>query len=293
MEQFVNKIRRVDWQSFPYDLLKAYKGQVQMIYMDPPFATGRQFFYRDSGGEKQKSYRDTNLSDTYWQMMRVALMSAKTLLKDDGCIFTHVDFRVVAQTRLLMDDIFGEKNFLNEIIWHYQSGGRSKRYFSRKHDTILFYKKGRAHAFYLEAVGKRQGAERHNHMKKEVDAAGKVSYTIKSAGKIYRYGEDRLTFPDDVWTDIPHIQQKSPERTGYPTQKPLALLERIIKATTAEGDLVADLFAGSGTTGAAAHQLNRHFLLCDNNPQALQVCCERLSKLGAAFEEETYIESTK
>ena len=139
-----------------------------------------------------------------------------------------------------IDKIFGEKNFLNEIIWHYQSGGRAKRHFSRKHDNILFYRKSPKHYFNIEAVGKERGTKKRNHMKMQVDNNGKVSWTIKSGGRVYRYYQDSKIYPSDVWTDISHLHQRDPERLGYDTQKPEALLERIILSSSRPGDLVAD-----------------------------------------------------
>lgn len=266
-----------DWQKagFP-DVLLPYEGKAQLIYMDPPYQTGKRFSYHE-----QIAYQDNLKSDEFYAMMQNALMSAYRLLSETGSIYVHVDYRTVAHIRLMMDVIFGEEHFLNEIIWHYHSGGRAKHHFSRKHDNILFYSKTKDYYFDALSVGVPRGAERLNHMKKHVDENGVVSYSIKSAGKEYVYTQEDLRYPDDVWEDIPHLQQKDPERTGYETQKPEKLLERIVKASSKQGDLVADLFCGSGTTLSVAHQLDRTWLGIDKGQVALQVCKKRLLSLEA------------
>ena len=274
-------------------LLAQYSGSVQLIYLDPPFATGEQFTMKQrvgergygtgrvSGGKRGSTltldaYSDDLPVGQYYAFMSNVLRCCHKLLSTNGCLYLHVDYRTSARMRLLLDDIFGESNFLNEIIWHYKSGGRAKTHFSRKHDTIFFYRKSKAHYFNQDAVGLPRGKESRNHMRKTVDATGRVAFTIKSAGKIYTYGEDALIYPSDVWDDLSHLQQKDPERTGYDTQKPEALLERIVRASSREGDLVADLFSGSGTTAAVAMKLSRRFLAVDSSPHALHVLRKRL-----------------
>jgi hypothetical protein len=169
----------------------------------------------------------------------------------------------------MMDEIFGEENFLNEIIWTYKSGGRSLRHYSRKHDTILFYRKSPSVYFDIAAVGMPRGPQKRNNMKRTVDADGRVCFSIRSGGKTYTYYEDTPIYPSDVWDDIEHMHQRDPERTGFATQKPAALLRRMILASSKEGDLVADFFSGSGTTAAAASALGRHYLAVDSSPAAM------------------------
>ena len=181
-----------------------------------------------------------------------------------------------ARLRLIMDEVFGEANFLNEIIWSYQSGGRARRFFSRKHDVILFYRKTKKYYFNLEAVPISRTDTRHNHMKRHVDADGRVYRSIRSGGKIYTYYDDEPAYPGDVWDDVSHLQQKDPQRTGYDTQKPIRLLERIILSCSKPSDLVMDLFAGSGTTLEAAYLSGRRFVGVDVSPYALQVSRRRL-----------------
>ena len=171
---------------------------------------------------------------------------------------------------------------MDEIVWGYKSGGRATRFYPRKHDTILFYRKSRRVYFNIAAVGQPRGPEPRNHMKQFVDQDGRVGFSIRSRGKLYTYYEDDLIYPSDVWTDIEHLQQKDKERLGYATQKPEALLERIILASSREGDLVCDLFSGSGTTAAVAAKTGRRFLAVDASPLALITLRKRLLSLASS-----------
>ena len=154
--------------------------------------------------------------------------------------------------------------------------GKGKKHFSRKHDTILFYRKSRDHYFNLEAVGVPRGRTRRNHMKQGIDEEGRVFWSIKSGEKEYRYYEDDKVYPSDVWDDISHLHQRDPERNGYDTQKPEALLERIILSSSRPGDIVADFFAGSGTTLVVAQRLGRNWIGADNGVFSLHTCRKRL-----------------
>ena len=257
-------------------LMEKYAGKVQLIYMDPPFSTGDTFAMRTRVGEKewksgqgtllQTAYRDDLPREEYDRMLADALRTAHALLSESGVLFLHVDARASARLRLIADEIFGESNFLNEIIWSYQTGGRAKRYFSRKHDNILFYRKGRRYFFNIAAVPVERADARRNHMKRHVDTDGRVYRSIRSGGKIYTYYEDEPAYPGDVWDDVSHLQQKDPQRTGYDTQKPLSLLTRIVRCASRPGDLVMDLFAGSGTTLEAARLEGRRFVGVDMGP---------------------------
>ena len=239
-------------------LLSRFGGQVQTIYLDPPFNTGKQFDMKvriGEGGYKNGSpslnlpaYDDRWPDRTeYLAMMKKTLLLSRELLKKEGTIFLHIDSRMYAHLRLLMDEVFGESNFLNEIIWSYQTGGRARSYFPRKHDVILFYARSRSYYFNLKAVPVARNESRSNHMRRAVDENGRSYRAIMSGGKEYRYYDDEPAYPGDVWDDISHLQQKDPQRTGYETQKPLKLLERIVSCSSQEGDLICDLFAGSGT----------------------------------------------
>nr|MDD6334911.1 site-specific DNA-methyltransferase [bacterium] len=272
----------------PDSLMALYEGRVQMVYLDPPYGTGQSFQFRQRVGadgwngarEFQFSYplyQDKwDSAEAYLAFLRPALEAARQLLSDQGCIYVHVDWRMCARVRLLLDEIFGADNFLNEIIWHYNTGGRSRTHYARKHDNILFYRKTRRHYFNPEGAGVPRGMDRRNHMRRDVDENGRVYFSIRTAGKVYRYYADELMYLDDVWEDIANLQQKDPERTGYDTQKPEALLSRMIRSSTRPGDLVCDLFAGSGTAATTAHKLGRKFLAIDRSPMSLQVVRNRL-----------------
>lgn len=264
-------------------LMDEYGGKIQLIYIDPPFMTGQLFMYRQGLEEKgiveHIAYDDRWGKDEYLAFMRQVFERAYELLAPQGSFYVHVDWRTSAYLRVILDEIFGDDNFLNEIIWHYQSGGRAKKHFSRKHDTILFYRKSSEHYFNIEAVGVERGDKKRNNMKREVDEEGRVFWSIKSGGKIYRYYEDSKVYPSDVWTDIPHLHQRNPERTGYDTQKPEALLERIILSSSRPGDLIVDFFAGSGTTLAVAKRLGRRWIGMDSSPHSMNVCRKRLLAL--------------
>ena len=253
-------------------LIDEYGGTVQLIYLDPPFGTGDTFHLRLGKGKKSLkllAFEDRLEEGAYLEWMRDILTACRKLLSDSGSLYLHIDYRMSAQLRLMLDDIFGKTNFMNEIIWSYKSGGRSTRHFPRKHDTILFYRKSAKVFFNISAVGMPRGPERRNHMKRFIDEDGRICFTIRSGGKLYTYYEDTPIYPTDVWSDIEHLQQRDKERVGYGTQKPEALLRRILLSSSRPGDLVMDLFSGSGTTAAAASKLGRRFVAVDASPFAL------------------------
>lgn len=288
------------WQArFPEcaeELLAAYAGQVQLAYVDPPFCTGQRFEMRMRVGDRGwrsgsprvvlPAYDDAWPDEAaYLRMMDGLLRAAHALLKPQGTFFLHVDPRMQAPLRLMLDQIFGPKNFLNEIIWAYQSGGRATRHFSRKHDVILFYCKGPRYFFDITAAPVPRREQRANHMRRGVDERGRPYRAITSAGKEYVYYDDEPAYPSDVWQDVSHLQQKDPQRTGYDTQKPIALLDRIVRVASRPGDLVADLCFGSGTTLVAAAEAGRRFLGVDCGAAAHAVARKRL--LGWAAEHRT------
>jgi site-specific DNA-methyltransferase (adenine-specific) len=255
-------------------LLPDFADSVNLIYIDPPFMTGRNFVsYSDVWGGD---------FDVYLQWLYETFVLLRLLLASDGSLYAHLDWRATHYARVMLDEVFGftahaeGPGFKNEIIWHYQSGGRSTRFYARKHDTILLYTKSAQFCFHGERIGERRGAQRRNHMRKEVGDDGRIHWTIRSAGRLYTYDEDRVMTPTDVWSDISHLQQKDPERNGYATQKPAALLERIILASSEEHDLVLDCFCGSGVTPTVAEQLGRRWIASDQNPEAISLTRERL-----------------
>lgn len=267
-------------------LLDAYEGHAQLIYLDPPFGTGDTFHLQLGRGKKRLKFpvfTDRMEEGHYLEWMRAVLEGCHRLLSPTGSLYLHIDYRMSAKLRLMLDDIFGKSNFMNEIIWCYKSGGRSTRHYPRKHDTILFYRKSAKVYFHIDAVGSPRGPGRRNHMKRFVDENGRICFSIRSGGKLYTYYEDTPVYPTDVWTDIEHLQQRDRERVGYGTQKPEALLRRILLASSRPGDLVMDLFSGSGTTAAAASKLGRRFVAVDASPFALYTLRARQLACGSVL----------
>ena len=266
-------------------LLSRYENSVRLIYLDPPFRTGESFKMKIGKGKQAQTvilYEDNLPEADYLAWLERILRGCHKLLDPRGSLYLHLDYRMSHKARLLLDQVFGESNFMNEIIWAYRSGGRATRCYPRKHDTILFYRKSKKVLFNIKAVGTPRGPERRNHMKRFIDEDGRIGFSIRSNGKTYTYYEDSLIYPSDVWSDIEHLQQKDRERTGFLTQKPEALLKRIIAASSDPGDLVLDLFSGSGTTAAAATKLNRRFLAVDQSPVACALLRRR--QLGITSE---------
>lgn len=274
-------------------LLKKYSGKIDLIYIDPPFGTGADFTYKTFIGEgninttkeqsiyEEKAYRDTWKRDTetYLSMLFERLKLIKSLLKRNGSIYLHCDWHYGHYIKSIMDEVFGKDNFVNEIIWHYKTGGRSRNFYARKHDTLFFYKNGEDYIFNSDEIGIPRGEVTKHHMKKNKDEDGRIYWSIKSAEKIYKYYEDDKLTPEDVWSDISHMQQKDPQRLDFPTQKPKALLERIIKASSNENDLIADFFCGSGTTCEVAERLGRRWIGCDLSRWAIHTTRKRLLEI--------------
>lgn len=276
--------------------LPPMRGQIDLIYIDPPYdskADYRTNIVLPSGNVEQRptvleqfAYSDMWKEGTvsYLQEMYPRLALMKELLSEQGSIYVHLDWHVGHYMKVLLDEIFGKENLVNEIIWHYESGGMPQNNYSKKHDTIFWYRKTKQHLFHKkEASFPRNicpmcGSEMNkwNNLKKEFDENGRVYRTIKSNGKIYKYYDDEPTLLPDVWLGINHIQQKDPQRTGYLTQKPEALLERIIKASSNENSIVADFFGGSGTTAAVAEKLGRRWITSDLGKPACMIMRKRL-----------------
>ena len=281
-----NLLRCGNVMSMPDDIRALY-GQAQCVYLDPPFMTGEKFMRRRPYGEqgwrtgtpspRYPAYEDRYTGEKeYLRLLRRLIGAARELLRETGVFYLHLDWRMAAPARMMCDKVFGKTRFLNEIIWGYESGGRSRRHFSRKHDVILLYAKGPKYTFDLTRVPLPRGEVRRNHMARGKDEQGRMFSSIVSNGKEYRYYDDDPVYPGDVWTDIGYLQQRDPERTGYATQKPLKLLERLLLPVTNPGDLVADLCCGSGTTLEAAQRLGCRFAGMDVNPEAVAVALSRL-----------------
>ena len=253
----------------------------QLIYIDPPFNTGRSQTRtnRESkqsetgtslgfGGKRYEQVVSSVLSyddefADYWGFLEPRLREAWRLLSDSGTLYLHLDYRESHYAKVLLDALFGRDCFLNEIIWAYDYGGKAKNRWPAKHDNILVYVKNpNKYYFNSEAV------DREPYM-----APGLVTKEKAERGKL----------PTDVWWHT-IVSPTGKEKTGYPTQKPLGILRRIISASSKEGDRVLDFFAGSGTTGHAAHELGRNFTLVDQSEESVELIAKRLSDLGASFE---------
>jgi len=238
-----------------------------LIYADPPFFTGKEQTQSD-GRHKFGDSWPGGLAG-YLDFLKPRLQQMHRLLKPAGALYVHLDWHAVHYVKVMLDDIFGYRNFLNEIIWSYRTGGRSTRWFARKHDSILVYARqiGK-HKFHVL----RDGEFRTDGM--NYDEKGRPYKTTKK-GRLYFHPDGpALT---DVW-EIPFLSTVALERTGYPAQKPEALLERIIRAGTDTGDVVADFFCGSGTTLAVAQRLKRKWIGCDASTQAVKLARKRLKE---------------
>lgn len=252
-------------------------GTVPLIYIDPPFNTGkaqartrlstRQDPQGDRIGFQGRTYRTIRLGthafddafDDYLAFLEPRLREARRVLAPTGTLYVHLDYREVHYVKVMLDGIFGRVCFLNEIIWAYDFGGRPARRWAAKHDNLLVYVASpRDYVFNADAV------DRVPYL-----APGLVGPDKAARGK-------RVT--DTWWQTI--VATNGRERTGYPTQKPLVILRRIVAVSSNPGDLVLDFFAGSGTTGVAARELGRRFLLVDNNPEALQVMARRFAGMA-------------
>lgn len=272
---------RLIWGDNKYimaSLMDEFAGKIDLIYIDPPFATGADFSVRMEIGDvewtkepsaiEDKAYRDTwgKGLDSYLQMMYERLVLMRDLLSDKGSIYVHLDWHVGHYVKLIMDEIFGKENLVNEIIWSYKTGGISKNAFARKHEVILFYSKASKYIFNTQYYKSYQ-QKRYNFTEKYPE------FFDEEMQKWYHEAVCR-----DVWDDIFVIgtEPDKPERLDFPTQKPEALLDRIIRASSNEGDLVADFFCGSGTTGAVAEKLGRRWIMADLSRYAIHVTRKRL-----------------
>lgn len=249
---------------------------VDLIYIDPPFNTGKvqarksMRTVRDEKGTRvgfgAQSYSTEILGERAYNdrfgdfeaFLLPRLKEAYRLLKPDGSFYFHIDYREAHYCKILLDQIFGRDNFVNEIIWAYDFGGRPKNRWPAKHDTIFFYVKDATHYTF-----NRDDIDRIPYM-----APGLVGEEKAKRGKL----------PTDVWWHT-IVGTNSKEKTGYPTQKPYGVIERIIRASSNPGDVVMDFFAGSGTVGAVCENLGRNYILIDQNPEAWEVMRDRFKDI--------------
>jgi len=247
---------------------------VDLIYIDPPFNTGKKQartqirVSQDENGDRvgfggnryqttvigERAYRD--YFDDYLSFLEPRLVEAYRVLTPNGSLYFHIDYREVHYCKILLDEIFGRDSFINEIIWAYDFGGRSKKRWPAKHDNILFYAKN---------------PNRYTFNRDEVD---RIPYM--APGLVGKEKAARGKFPTDTWWHT-IVGTNSKEKTGYPTQKPAGVLKRIVGASSKPGDVVLDFFAGSGTIGEVCLEMGRQFILVDNNPQAINVMRERFN----------------
>ncbi len=255
-------------------LMEDYEGKIDLIYVDPPFFTNKGYSARVGRGEDSRKPEEWQLTDgypdewddleSYLDMLYPRLQAMYRLLAPTGSFFLHLDWHANSYARILLDEIFGYDNLRNEIIWTYHGPSPIRSAFNRKHDLILFYSKTDQYFFDVDAV--------------RIPYASNTVDTFKSSKKA-GFGKvpdlERGKVPEDWWY-FPVVARLHQERTGYPTQKPERLLERIILATTEPGAMVADFFSGAGTTGSVSARLGRRFILSDNQPRALHTTRARL-----------------
>ena len=279
----------------PQTGLPSLRGKVDLIYIDPPFDSKADYrtkvvlpglnLQQKPTVIEQFAYADTWEEGTisYLKMIYPRLVLMKELLSERGSIYVHIDWHVGPYVKVVLDEIFGKGNQINEIVWCFSQGAKSHRTFGKKHNTIYVYSKNQeTYTFNAEAVKieMKSGKESFGG-RLETDEDGRkyrLVYGTKNANgetRYYKYYLDEGKIPEDYWTDVNSLQSGVKERTGYATQKPEALLERIIKASSNEGDLVCDFFGGSGTTAAVAEKLGRRWITCDIGKPASLVMRKR------------------
>lgn len=244
---------------------------VDFIYFDSPFATGNDFYTTD----KQLAYSDKYILMTLLNNLLIPrIQQSHRILKKTGNFCLHGDYRFIHYVKVQCDHIFGVDNFRNEIIWCYDTSGRTDKTFNYKHDTILWYSKSDEYIFNPIKL-----EYKNNHMP-VITENGKQYYTKRDTktNKIYKYEVGKNKIPNDYWTDIPSVNTQSKERTVYPTQKPKALLERLILSLTTRDGIVFDPFCGSGTSLVVAKEHHRKYIGVDQSPIAIEVTNQRLSE---------------
>ncbi len=260
---------------------KSMEEKIDLIYIDPPFFSNANYKattrVKAEGSDEVMVYTQDAYEDTwadgleeYLRMITVRLFYMKDLLSGDGSIFIHLDWHVVHYVKIIADEIFGMENFINEIIWQYKSGGAGKRHFGRKHDTLLFYAKSKKYKFNT------QKEKSYNRELRAYNFKGVEEFKDKT-------GWYTLVNMKDVWP-INMVGRTSKERVDYATQKPEALLERIIESCTQEGSICADFFAGSGTLAAVAEKMGRKWVSCDSGDLAIAKTQKRLYRLNGQYD---------
>lgn len=295
--------------------LKEQGIQVDLVYIDPPFASGADYAKKvyirrnplvakaieqaeseldveELKAFEEKMYGDVWDKERYLNWMYENLMAIKSVMSDTASIYVHLDWHIVHYVKILMDEIFGEENFRNDISWHYSGWNKKLKVgFEKRHDTILYYccdDEGTNFNSFFEQYSSEEEYVRRRKQKVMIDAEGR-KYVLSDAGngkRIERYLEDAIkegVVVDDVW-DIDKLNNSANESVNYATQKPEALLERVIQASSNKGMLVADFFGGSGVTAAVANKLGRRFIHCDIGVNSIQTVRDRLLANKAEFE---------
>ena len=273
--------------------------KVDLVYIDPPFASGADYAKKvyirrnpkvaeaikraeteidseELRNFEEKMYGDVWDKERYLNWMYENLMAIKSVMSDTASIYVHLDWHIGHYVKILMDEIFGEDNFRNEIVWCYTGPTNQKNNFPRKHDLIFLYDKSEQYVFNSDSV--RIG------FKKSTKTGGKTSLAGKQNDSVLEELDKKGKIVEDWWIDIADLGKVHTQDVGYATQKPEALLERIIKASSNEGMLVADFFGGSGVTAAVANRLGRKFIHCDIGINSIETTRDRLRKAGAEFE---------
>lgn len=288
---WMNKIFWGDNLQVMSHLLKEFRGKIDLIYIDPPFDSKadykkkvkirKQFVETDTNSFEEKQYGDIWTNDEYLQFMYERLTLLKELLSDTGTIYLHCDWHRSHYLRFMLDEVFGAENFVNEVIWHYSGAGTPKGCWAKRHDNLFVYSKTSQYTFNADEI-----RIEYSESTKE-----RFSHTIRNVRDGIDFGEQSLNplgkYPEDV-VQIPIEAPSANIRTGYPTQKPEALLEKVIKASSNPGDIVFDCFMGSGTTQAVAMRLGRRFIGADINLGSLQTTTKRLLKLSSSLDDKSY-----
>ncbi len=267
-------------------LENGFRGKIDLIYIDPPFKSGADYVRKvelrglknlgrmeedEASVLQQTMYFDIWNNDTYLQFMYERLMLLKELLSETGSIYVHLDWHIGHYVKLLMDEIFGEDNLRNEIVWCYTGPSQTSKYFVRKHDNILFYTKTENYIFNTENL--------RVPYRKSTKWAGKTSFTGLTPEETVERLDKRGKLLEDWWSDIAGIGYAHKQITGFATQKPEELVKRFIIASTSTNDIVLDCFCGSGTTLAVAQKLGRRWIGCDINKGAIQTTAKRIAKI--------------
>ncbi len=247
------------------DILDNFEKGFQLVYMDPPFCTGKDFYF-DVGNRRILAYSDFRDKKKWLEWLKGIAARVREKLCSSGWFYLHVDQRVAHYAKIVLDEVFGEDNFVNEIIWCYETGGVPRVGFPRKHDNIFAYAKSLSCVFF-----KRQYVKKY--LKHRMCRKGVEEYYDPKVKQWYRY-----KICPDWWDDIDVIRASSKERVGFFTQKPTALLKRIILSSSKKGDIIGDFTMGSGTTAVTSLELGRSFVGVDRSPVSIFVTLKRILK---------------